>query len=669
MITAMKKYTMLVFHREYDEFLKKLRDIGGVHIIEKETEEKESVLKEKFDLINSYDQIIKLLGRRNPQENTIYTQELESQENILEYLESLYKELEQNTQNITIVDKEIAKLEPWGNYNYGDILKLQEGNLNVHLYSCSTKRFNEDWYSNYHIDIVNEVSGKVYFVLVYKEGIEPEIDADIEKISETSLHEYKQRKQLLVSRNTEIKDKLNHYAAIVIDRLEEEKRKIQSEIDMDSVVIDTQKEADEKLMILEGWVPEPKVEKLTEFLNTTEAYYIESEPKEQDHVPILLKNDRFSKLFEPISKLFDFPNYQELDLTPFFAPFFMLFFGFCLGDAGYGLIFILLGFLLKRKVKPELKPILSLGQYLGLATVLFGALSGTFFGINLIDTGYLLSSSSLNILAGKNLPAPVLESLTTLKDTHFEARTDFMQALKSVLNEDMLSKYKHTILKSTESDFAFLNSFRHLMLEPLKMFYLSVIIGGVQVIFGMIVKVINITKQKKFIYSLSTLGWVLLMLFLLAFIGGPSFGLYSIEKNNVLVKISFVLALGLIILFNNPDANIFLRPLNAIWDAYGIVTGVFGDLLSYIRLFALGISSAILGFVFNDISYQFITEGSFLGWIPFILLLAFGHTINLFLAALGGFIHPMRLTFVEFYKNAGFSGGGKEYKPFTNKLK
>jgi V/A-type H+-transporting ATPase subunit I len=96
-----------------------------------------------------------------------------------------------------------------------------------------------------------------------------------------------------------------------------------------------------------------------------------------------------------------------------------------------------------------------------------------------------------------------------------------------------------------------------------------------------------------------------------------------------------------------------------------VVTGVFQDILSYIRLFALGISSAVLGFVFNDISSQLLGV-PYVGWLLFIILLLFGHSINLFLASLGAFIHPMRLTFVEFYKNAGFSGGGKEYKPFSN---
>ena len=120
----------------------------------------------------------------------------------------------------------------------------------------------------------------------------------------------------------------------------------------------------------------------------------------------------------------------------------------------------------------------------------------------------------------------------------------------------------------------------------------------------------------------------------------------------------------LVFFFNNPDKNVFARVGLGIWDSYGVVTGIFGDLLSYIRLFALAMSSSILGFVFNAISLQLLNI-PYIGWLFFILLLAAGHTLNLLLSALGSFVHPMRLTFVEFYKNAGFAGGGKEYKPFS----
>ena len=102
-----------------------------------------------------------------------------------------------------------------------------------------------------------------------------------------------------------------------------------------------------------------------------------------------------------------------------------------------------------------------------------------------------------------------------------------------------------------------------------------------------------------------------------------------------------------------------------LWDTYNMVTGFAGDLLSYIRLFALGLSSAILGLVFNSLAFDLAPDIPVLGWIITLIILVFGHGLNIFMASLGAVVHPMRLTFVEFYKNAGFAGGGKEYKPFS----
>ena len=103
------------------------------------------------------------------------------------------------------------------------------------------------------------------------------------------------------------------------------------------------------------------------------------------------------------------------------------------------------------------------------------------------------------------------------------------------------------------------------------------------------------------------------------------------------------------------------------WDAYNMATGIMGDLLSYIRLFALGISSAILGYVFNNLAIAFAPDGIIGKILVMAIILAIGHGINIFMASLGAFVHPVRLTFVEFYKNAGFQGGGMKYSPFNKK--
>ena len=120
----------------------------------------------------------------------------------------------------------------------------------------------------------------------------------------------------------------------------------------------------------------------------------------------------------------------------------------------------------------------------------------------------------------------------------------------------------------------------------------------------------------------------------------------------------------LVFILNNVKRNPLINVGAGLWDAYNMATGILGDLLSYIRLFALGICSGVMGFVFNDLAIKMSGDIPVLNILIMILIMAFGHGINIFMAVLGAFVHPMRLTFVEFYKNAGFEGGGKKYKPF-----
>jgi V/A-type H+-transporting ATPase subunit I len=194
------------------------------------------------------------------------------------------------------------------------------------------------------------------------------------------------------------------------------------------------------------------------------------------------------------------------------------------------------------------------------------------------------------------------------------------------------------------------------------MFNLSMILGGIQIIFGLFIKAANQTKQFGFSYSLATYGWIIILL------GGISYAILSgaeiIPKNDAILYAILGVGGFFVLFFSDPGVNVFARVGKGIWDVYSMVTGIFGDLLSYIRLFALGLSSAILGFVINDIGLQILGSSKILGPVFFVIFLLLGHTLNILISSLGSFVHPMRLTFVEFYKNAGFKGGGEEYKPF-----
>jgi len=661
MITPMKKHTFLVFHREYMEFLEQLGSLGVLHVIERGEADQDDKLDHKEARLARIQDVLDLLQTIEKEFDKVprvHPKALEADDMVRE-VEQVEENIDLLKHQIEEIRKEKEKFEPWGDYDPDVIRSLEESGYVPWLLKCSARQFNPAWEEREDLYLISKEGGYMHLLLLAKPGEEPGMEAEYHRPPDRSLKEIVRELESLESQKDALREKLAGMARTVPKLLDEPIKQLESEISLMQVYHETRKASGDALMILEGWVPEKSEKQVSQLAEEMHAVNLVTAPEEGEHPPVELRNGRFSKLFEPISKLFDLPAYGEMDLTPYFAPFFMLFFGFCLGDAGYGVFFILFATILKFRVKKELKPILSLTQYLGVATILFGLLSGTFFGVNLIDSGYTLTASSIEQIQGEEMPAGLVAELRTLEGEYYGSREDFSAAVGSAIGEDAMQQYDVTILKSAEAGIPLVSKFRHLIQDSLSMFYLALLIGGVQIIFGIFIKIFNITRQKGFKYALSTLGWFILILTLIlnATLLGENAGRY--------VFYGLLGGSGILIFFlNNPGKNIFAQFGAGIWDSYGMVTGIFGDLLSYIRLFALGISSAILGFVFNDISLQLLNI-PYVGWLFFLVLLLAGHSINLFLATLGGFIHPMRLTFVEFYKNAGFQGGGKKYQPFS----
>jgi V/A-type H+-transporting ATPase subunit I len=128
-----------------------------------------------------------------------------------------------------------------------------------------------------------------------------------------------------------------------------------------------------------------------------------------------------------------------------------------------------------------------------------------------------------------------------------------------------------------------------------------------------------------------------------------------------LIAIGGISALAIYI-FNTPGRNPLINVGAGLWDTYNMATGILGDVLSYLRLFALGLAGGMLGQAFNDLAMS-IKGDAMMTWIPVILILVAGHVINILLSSLGAFVHPMRLTFMEYFKNAGYEGKGSAYNP------
>lgn len=595
----MKKYSFLIYHKEYSRFLKDLQELGAIHVIEKKTDISD-ISSNKYQRVNQITKIIRFLEKREIEktDECPYFDGLKIIDDIIQK----QQQLEELQQQFITLKKELSRIEPWGNFSTDRVNKLKDQGLFIRFFTVSKKKFSANLISGLFAEVISESKNSVYFIIM-QHGIQQlSIDANEIELPSSSLSEIKMQLQEVEEKISLINKDLDNYAKTSIPLIEQERNALSAELIHQDVMSNTTSAAEDKMKILEGWVPDTKKEQIKEFLKERSILHIIENPAKIDKVPILLHNNRFSKLFEPIGKLYSLPTYSELDLTIFFAPFFMLFFGFCLGDAGYGLLFIIGAGLYKLKAQKGIKPILSLIQILGLATIIFGIISGTFFGINLIET-----------------------------------------------NVKFLADYKS------------------LFLNPDNMFNLALILGAIQIIFGIFIKAINQIRQYGFMHSIATVGWLVII------IGS---GIYAaltkldfIDSNKIILYSILGLGISLLLVFSDMEISIFARIGKGLWDIYSTVTGIFGDLLSYIRLFALGLSSAILGFVINDIAMQILKSSPIIGPVFFVVFLLLGHGLNILIASLGSFVHPMRLTFVEFYKNAGFTGGGKIYSPFKGASK
>lgn len=601
MIIPMKKYAFLIHHTDYNQFLVDLQDLGVVDVVDKGVEPDEATAAEILRL-QQFDKTIKFLKTKEANAPEATTDK--TGDNILDSIVQAQAESESLKQKIAALDKSYRTLHPWGNFSIDEIVRLAENGFHIRFFEVTERKFQPVWEQEYNLEVISRSEGLVFFVIVQRSGELIEIDAEEVKAPERPATEVADEKNQLVARMEEINRYINDNARAFIPVMQATRDIKENKISFSRVIRNTGKEAADSLMIIEGWVPQSKTEAVNSFLSEKEVFYITGDPEKADKVPIMLKNSNFSKLFEPIGKLYSLPNYKELDLTPFFAPFFMLFFGFCLGDTGYGLLFLIGATLFKKKVSAEMRPVLTLLQWLGGATVIFGAISGTFFGMNLIE---------------------------------------------------MIDDGKLTWLRNM----------RGYMLDSEKMFYFALVLGAVQIIYGMIIKAANQMRQSGILYALTTIGWIIMILGLIAVFAFKNESNASVM--NILMYAVFAVSGVLILFFNNPGKNIFINFGGGIWEVYSIATGVLGDLLSYIRLFALGVSSGILGYVFNDLAFQMSGSTPVVSQIIFVIILLIGHGLNIFMATLGAFVHPMRLTFVEFYKNAGFTGGGKAYSPFSRK--
>ena len=587
MVTEMTKYDFILMSGDADGFLKQLQEIGLVDVTRsvKPVDERSEKLSLRASI---YRKALSALKGVEPAEFAEKTYG-DLAVNVLDTI----KEKEEAQAQLAQLHKEYDESKPWGSFGTEGFKRLADMGLKLHFYKA--KAIDPTWKEQYALSEISNVDGYTYFVVVSDTD---DYDFPLKELSAPN-RDCSAIEKAITALEDEIKQKDNHLAELKCHEadLQMELDKLTSKLDLHLAQVSGEKAAEDYITVFEGFAPAAAEPALREMLDKENVFYVADKAKVDDNPPIKLKNHKFVSMFELLTDMYGRPKYDEFDPTVFISIFFMLFFAFCMGDMGYGLVLIIAGIALK-KVLGKIAP---LGITLGIATTVVGFLFHTFFSVDMLTWSWL------------------------------------PDAVKKCMLPSTIAGFDGTMV-------------------------LAIIVGVVHICLAMIVKTYQSTKVKGFANSLGTWGWTLLI------VGGVIVGglaligvMDSVVTKWVIIGIGILSALGIFFL-NDLHRNPLKNFGSGLWETYNTATGLLGDVLSYLRLYALGLAGAKLGEAFNAIGLQALGDGGF-GWVWFILIVVIGHTLNVAMCVLGAFVHPLRLNFLEFFKNSGYEGSGRRYNP------
>ncbi len=633
MIVTMKKLLMLFHHSDRDDLLAGLQKLGVVHVEEQDKGEKSALLTTQAAL-KEVQQVLRELPPLNakdleklpePQSDfTVY-------KDLIATFQKYKVELNRLDNELSAIEKDLLTLAPWGSYDPAVWTELAAAGLTLNCYMLRSELINSQEVGEALFIEIKRLAGFSYIVstlppeaLPLAEHVYlPKESADKLKELAKTVRTTREILQQKIAALAEERPRLKRYEALLLDKL-----------GFDGAKADLGSCLEGNILTLKGFFPAKSESDLRNFLADKKVYYEISPVPAGEAAPIKFKNNVFNRLFLPITEIYQLPDYHEVETTPFLAPFFTLFFGVCLGDVGYGALICLAALIALFKVPKNMRSMVGLVGVLGLATLAAGFLLNTFFGATLFG-------------------GPGTEG-ALLPDVHILPP---------------LASYKKG----------------GIMVYPAMSF--ALLCGFLQLSLGMIINMINSWRLNGPSYALRPLSSLLMFIGALIWAAKVNFlnmgwADFSLGER---YPLGWILTLGpdwlgmaltfagifFLLFFGSPEKKFFIRPAVGLYDLYSFITGIMGDLLSYIRLFALGLGSGLVGASFNDLALKIITdEAGAIEWatplaIFTILIMLLGHAINFALSLVSSFVHPLRLTFVEFYKNLGFTGGGAPYRPLA----
>ncbi|NQT23790.1 hypothetical protein HQ585_00385 [candidate division KSB1 bacterium] len=583
MIVLMKKATLLVIPKEQRQAVKKLRELGVMHVHPVQPPQSDDMEGLKAQLGRAGKALL-VLGETEPDGKAADIPGEQTVNQLLQLSEeqtTLFSKLEE-------VHKTRAWFDVWGEVTLDSIQTIEEAGVTPRCYKLD-KAAMKTIPENLNLQILGEEQGVIYAVL-FAQSDEEKLDFKEEIMPRVQVSELDKTIQTLQIRiaeiDQEIQSSINQKLSIL-----NYMTSIQKDLDYHTVLAGTG--SAENLIYLQGFIPAETVPSLEKLAEVEGWGTIFEDPEDPAEVPTLLKNSRIPRIIEPLFKFMGtLPGYHEVDVSLVFLLFFSLFYAMIIGDAGYGLVFLAgtAYFRFKNKKAP-IEPF-ALFYVLSGTTILWGILTGTWFGSRAIAEWPLLRQF-------------VIEPMFSFNDS--KEATLYMMRLSFMLG------LAHLVIA-------------HFMSFLRKMPSLS---------------------------AIAQLGWILIC-------GGLFFVVDLLVLSNPFpgfAKIMIIAGISIVGIFTNFQKN----PLKLIGSFLGTIANsiqdviaAFSDIVSYIRLFAVGLAGVTVAASFNDMA-----GGIF---APIVLIL--GHGLNIILGLMSVMVHGVRLNMLEFSGHLGQEWTGRPYEPF-----
>ena len=639
MIVPMKKVSLIIRGSEKDKALKKLRSLGILHIeITEGTGERLVGLKEQVSLLESA--VFTIGKNKNAGQKNVNTSEALT---IATEVNSLDEEKKRCQAEKIALDAELDRLKSWGDIDPSALSDLESKGIEILFYEMPKAEY-ENLSDNVKTVRIDTTKSTVKFMLFKSNDEENEkfissLNVYRLALPQTSTEEMKQKISELYSRIAEI-DEIIVSHACYIKSIKQAIKNVEKEIEfetyttgMSDEILSPDSKKSVTVAYFKGYIEAENLDKLKQTAEKNAWGILVEEPSTEDNVPTKLKNNKFVSLIYPLTDfLGTVPGYFEYDISGWFLAFILIFFGIIFGDGGYGLLICAVAAIpiIKSLIsKKQISPMFLLVGLFGLSTVLWGTLTCTWFGLSPEQLPEWL----------KSLSVPVISNVYADKIWH-PFWTNGTVGLTTAQNLQIFC-FSLALIQLTVAHIkgAIRNKGSVKMLGD---------IGSILQLLGIYYLVLSLVVNAE-VFSFGLV------------ISGIPIGTAAI----VLIAVGFVISF----VFSNYEGSIIKSILSSLTNIVSVLLGVvnvFSDIVSYIRLWAVGLAGAAISATVNELAGPLL--GNFMFMILAIILLVFGHGLNMILNILSVIVHGIRLNTLEFSSHLDMSWSGHKFKPFKEQI-